>query len=1001
MQQTLLPEPAPAALATRVAAATATLRAVRWPAPLPEPFIAAVAGHLAGSGSLAAVQATWPPKAPFQTARLPLPLSPAAEDALDAADIRALDLARLAGTVPAYLAAIADRPQGLVQALAHLEAAGLALPDRLALLLRAPIAAWFTRTGGPVAGQSWSLATRAGGWVPGTALRPLGRVILSYLPAHFETMRRALPGVAPAHLGLARLLLLCNPPALDAAWTLAQDYPKQAGSLAAILLPADPARFTAWARSAAGPGTTLEPYERLLALDSLLTVDPAHHRDLALAAAQEPPPVRRWEGTALQETGMKALFRLDPTAAWPLVEQAALGDSASLATAAIILLDGADFGRGRPALERVVARAPIEAGLQALRALLTHDWPERPTYVAGLLAHRSKQIRTAAATWLIAHDPAVVDHVAPLLENRAAGARLAAVEVLAQGGGARGRALLAAHREAEKAGSVRAAIADVLGTAPAGAGAAGGGRADADSAQAQFARDAEVALRGVRVPALRWWPAAQRPPLAWAGGAPVPAHIVDYLLFRQARCRDGQPDAGALALRPLLDRAAAAAWARALWDAWLGAGAPARDAWALQLAGALGDDSLVPELRKQIAACAKGNRGALAARLVAVLATLGTDLALSEVEALTHVAKPAPVAVAAKAALAATAERAGCSLAALSDRIVPRLGLGPTGARVFSFGPRTFTARLRPDGTLRLTDGAGKTLPGLPRPLASDDAAEAALAAAAFKTFKAALKPAWQHQVARLETALIDGRNWPLAQWHALFLEHPLLRPAATTLVWGLVAPDGAGCTQLFRPLEDGTLTDADDEPVALPADGTVRLVYPLDLDAATLDAWRTHLADYAVTPVVPQLARPVVTVPGDQQAARWWTAHEGVVLNGLMLKGRYLKAGWQHGAVQDGGQYYIVRRRFEGAAIDAVLETTGLSIASEQLTPAALVRLGFVPAAAMPTGSGAYDVFRDEDKRLLPLGTVPPRVFAEAAADVAGFAAAGRFDPEWRRKLG
>lgn len=340
----------------------------------------------------------------------------------------------------------------------------------------------------------------------------------------------------------------------------------------------------------------------------------------------------------------------------------------------------------------------------------------------------------------------------------------------------------------------------------------------------------------------------------------------------------------------------------------------------------------------------------------------------------------------------------------MADRVVPRLGFRDDGTRTFDYGVRQITAKLGIDLQVSVLGGT-KRATSLPKPLAADDPARAAQAQAEFKQLKAQLKHAIKQQTERMERALVTQRTWTTERWQALFLHHPLLRPLAITLVWGVVAEgetphDGSPYTLLFRPLDDGTLTDADDTTVTLPQTGHVRLVHPLDLDADTLRMWQQHLADYEIAPPFAQLNRAVVRLDDTLRTARWWVSCLGYVINGATLKGRYLKAGWERGSVQDAGWYSTLLKTFPAAGIQAVLETTGLSIGYEQNVTTALKRLAFVPAGSMRTGSYVYNDLKDDDARIMLLGDVPAVVFSEAAADVQTFAAAGSYAEDWEKQV-
>jgi hypothetical protein len=347
------------------------------------------------------------------------------------------------------------------------------------------------------------------------------------------------------------------------------------------------------------------------------------------------------------------------------------------------------------------------------------------------------------------------------------------------------------------------------------------------------------------------------------------------------------------------------------------------------------------------------------------------------------------VSEAARDAFALAAQRLGLTVDDLSDRIVPRLGFDENAQRAFDYGPRQFTVRLGLDLSLSVCDGAGKLIKALPSPTRSDDADKAASALTEWKALKAQLKQAARLQAPRLERALIGQRRWPLERWQALFPTHPLLRPFAVNLVWRAAGEDEATVT--FRPLEDGTLTNAHDEPVELPRSGQVWLAHPLELDDAERAAWQQHCADYDLKTPIAQMTRPILRVDEAECEQTWWRHYEGYALNGLTLFGRFDKAGWQRGSVQDGGMYYTFWKLFPAANVEAMLQHSGLPAQLHGEWSTTIEHLTFVPAGSVRRGSYVYDDVKEDDPRCIKLSDVPPIVFSEAAADVQAFAQGGQ----------
>ena len=451
----------------RWAEITQTYRKGRPAEPLGEPVVAAILDYLAGQGSADAIRAALPPNRTLYLSWMGLPLSPAAQDALDVFDLRLLELCLAFGGVPDFFMHIARRRDAVRQACAHLANRGVSLPDLLRYLLATHPSYWLAPD--PTAPRAHAIpALTALGhewFAPGSRPTALGRRIQSYLPAHLDTILQHWSSDYDKHLGLARLLVDLEPPEIDRAWALAQqDMPTRAGFYAAVLLEAAPARFSNWAREVVRSFDLSTERGRLVALQALLSLDPARHLDLALLAVQTPIPDRpTWYALEMQKTALTTLLHQDQDRYWGVVEATTRDAHHVVAGYAAQLLAEADFARAVPVLQRAVEQGGRYTAHAALALLLADAWKGRLAYLLTLLAHRSLPIRSAVAEWLIAYDPTVVEAVAPLLNHRSADARLAAVQILRQIGGAPGQALLTARIAVEKSAKVRAAILESTG----------------------------------------------------------------------------------------------------------------------------------------------------------------------------------------------------------------------------------------------------------------------------------------------------------------------------------------------------------------------------------------------------------------------------------------------------------------------------------------------------------------------------------------------------------
>jgi len=335
----------------------------------------------------------------------------------------------------------------------------------------------------------------------------------------------------------------------------------------------------------------------------------------------------------------------------------------------------------------------------------------------------------------------------------------------------------------------------------------------------------------------------------------------------------------------------------------------------------------------------------------------------------------------------ALADRRGWTLAELADRTVPSGGFDETGTMELSFGSRTFTARLLPDFKVELCNPEGKKIAALPEPRQDDDAEMAKEAKKAFSAAKKELKSIVELQTDRLYEALCTERDWPYADWRDYLQQHPVLRHLVQRLVW--VEQVEGRTLRSFRPLDDGTLTDREDNEVQLAEDARVRLAHDSVLAADEVQAWLQHLADYEIKPLFQQLGKGVYTLPEDKQQADAIQDFEGHLLEAFALRGRALKLGYTRGPAEDGGWFHVYQKRFPTLGLQAELEFTGNPLPEENRT-VALLKLSFGRA-------GGEDRWQRAN---LPLKQVPKVLLSECYNDLRLIAADGPgFDAEWRKK--
>jgi hypothetical protein len=336
-------------------------------------------------------------------------------------------------------------------------------------------------------------------------------------------------------------------------------------------------------------------------------------------------------------------------------------------------------------------------------------------------------------------------------------------------------------------------------------------------------------------------------------------------------------------------------------------------------------------------------------------------------------------------------ERKGWTLDELADRTIPTGGFDDAGELSIDYGPRKFTATLDEQFNVTITNEEGKAIKSLPEPRQGEDEQQVKDAKKILSSAKKEITSILKLQKERLFEAMCTQRSWTFADWDTYLNKHPILKRYAQRLVWSAV-DDGGKVSQTFRPLEDGSLTDTNDESVTLAPAAKVRLAHAATIPPDAAAAWRQHFADYNVDPLFQQFGASQYALPDGQKEETDVNDFLGHVLQAFKLRGRMTKAGYTRGQAEDGGWFYLYKKNFPSLGLEAVIEFTGNGL-PETDRPVALQRLYFSRTGGQDSG---YSYGADK----LPLGDVPRVLLSECYNDLRGAGADGNgFDADWEKK--
>jgi hypothetical protein len=354
-----------------------------------------------------------------------------------------------------------------------------------------------------------------------------------------------------------------------------------------------------------------------------------------------------------------------------------------------------------------------------------------------------------------------------------------------------------------------------------------------------------------------WAPALWPRPTLTESGRELPLTAIDHLGIMLAASPLDAPMFALEDVKAACDPASLAAFAWALFEAWQTAGFPSKHVWAFQALGHLGTDDSARQLDPLIRQWPTFNGLGRATIGLDILAAIGSDTALSLLQALSgKKVKSRPLQLRAAQRIQDLANRRGMTSEQLADRLVPDLEFDAAGTCILDFGSRQFRvsldARLKPE-VRTLT---GEHLRDLPKPGAHDDEKQAAAAVAKWKAVKKSVTAVVPVQIGRLERAMCESRRWSVPDFVTYIVNHPIVGQLARRVIW--TSHDGAAPVVTFRVAEDRTFADAADASFALPANAEIGLLHPLEADAATLAAWTQCMVDYEIIQPFEQLGRAV-----------------------------------------------------------------------------------------------------------------------------------------------
>lgn len=396
-------------------------------------------------------------------------------------------------------------------------------------------------------------------------------------------------------------------------------------------------------------------------------------------------------------------------------------------------------------------------------------------------------------------------------------------------------------------------------------------------------------------------------------GAVLDAEACILLVGAMMKDKPEKPDKVLAEFRAWLEPSTYRDFAWGLFRGWAHADAHMVQSWVIRHVANIVDDDLAAPLGEMIEVLVEKKKRDAVYEAARALCAHGTPTALQVVQRLAQRYKyrgnnNPPLAV-----LKAEAAKRRMTLGDLEDISVPTCGLDARKRRRFSYGRRTFM--LEVDAQMRLSvvaEDDGTRLPRLPKAWKGDDADMVQEAQADFGRLKRDIEAMLPVQARRLEGALSTGREWTISAWTKSIRCHPLMQIIARRLIWTLYK-DGRR-VKSFRIDEQDELVDANDDPCGLTVtEGHVRLAHPAEMSVDERSAWDVLFEDYEIMSPFPQLARPSFLLGDEERSGSVLTSFSHDAIKIGPLHGRFNRADWSKGFVDDYARIRTFHKEFEG----------------------------------------------------------------------------------------
>ncbi|MCP4153087.1 MAG: DUF4132 domain-containing protein, partial [bacterium] len=337
------------------------------------------------------------------------------------------------------------------------------------------------------------------------------------------------------------------------------------------------------------------------------------------------------------------------------------------------------------------------------------------------------------------------------------------------------------------------------------------------------------------------------------------------------------------------------------------------------------------------------------------------------------------------------AQSQGWSVAQLADRTIPTAGFDHSRKMLLDYGCRSFVCQLGDDFKISVSNEKDALLKSLPNAGKKDDPDLVKAAKKDFSNAKKMIKKVVKLQTERLYECMCVEREWPFSDLRNYFFNHPIVSRTCQRLVW--VVMENGSPTLSFRPLDDGSLSDNEDNEIKVDDSSMVQLAHSFNTATESANAWNHHFKDFELKPLFNQFPKEIFTLEPGQKELTELSQFQGWMLDSFKLRSLATKRGYSRGKIEMGGQIYEYYKSFPTRNIEAVITFSGSSFPMES-TRVALLALSFRETAPDIEGFPFRNI-----PAPLTLDQVPPVLLSECRSHLKQIAMSGSgFDSNWNK---